>query len=458
MSMYYKNIIILLVFLVIFTIIYFGFQDNYFFSDDFEWLSRSIMSQAKPLESFKVVGRDFNPVFIVFTSIFVKFFGLKPLFFRLFALLIFVLTLFLLYLIMKKYLKINYLIALSAAIIFGANVYISEILLNYSAYVYLFALFFILLAFIFYFEKKKILYLIFLFLAFLSKEIIILFCLPFLFLEKKNKNRLFILGSFFSLILLRVVIQLGSTSNYSSFISFKNYIYKFYFIIIRCLNLSPYTIHPIFGIVIIIIMLALFFFIRKVHGMRFAFSAFFIYSLFFALFPKLSSRYYFLPCAGLIICFALLFNELNRKKPQITKLGLALLVLTSLSINYSAIKKEIKDYSILGGFSKNFILKHKSMLKKVDPSNKKLSVKFYKRPYTPLMKVYKRVEKRKTIPKLLSLRKDSIGGVIEPSDFIPIVFYPDFIVEWKTEKENNLYYTGKFHIILSRDKNEKKHP
>ena len=58
-----QNVLIFLLILSIYFVFYWGFQDNYFFSDDFEWLSRAILAQDSTTESFRVVGRDFNPVF-----------------------------------------------------------------------------------------------------------------------------------------------------------------------------------------------------------------------------------------------------------------------------------------------------------------------------------------------------------------------------------------------------------
>ena len=446
-----QNVLIFLLILSIYFVFYWGFQDNYFFSDDFEWLSRAILAQDSTTESFRVVGRDFNPVFLILLQVVIRFFGLSPLVFRLLSLFTFSAVVFVFFHILSRHFKVNRVIALTAALLSGVNVFISEVVLNFSALVYSLSLLLLLVALKFYFDRKRGLYILFFFLAFLTKEIIVLAFIPLLFYEQEKRNRLFIIISTCAIGLFRILLQLGAAGSYTSFLGFSNFFYKLYFIFMRTMNISPYSIHPLLGAatILILLLIVIYYLVSKKIGRELLYFLLFlaIFSLFFSLLPKLSSRYFFYPSFGFWGMAALLAHYFYSSQQRNKKLKYALvpLLLISMLFNYPFIKREVEDYKILGDFSKQFILQQGKVIKNEMSGNTKApetTLYVYKLNYRQLSEIYKRIKSRENLPKLLPFREHSVGGVIKPRHLIPIIFYPDKIVRWHRIKETPNYFKG----------------
>jgi hypothetical protein len=436
-----------LLILVANAVMYWGFQNNFYFSDDFHWLGRAILLQESPGEIFNIEGRDFNPVFLALLGILLKIFGLSPLMLRVASLLTFSAAIWMFFFILYRYFKIDIIIALSAALLSGFSVFVSEVVLNLAALVYSLSFLLFLVALKFYFQQKRWLYLLFILLAFFTKETIILTVVPLFFYENKKNNRLFIVFSTGGIILFRMLLQITAiTTSYTSFISFENIFYKLYFIILRTMNLSPYSI-PIFVGIIVIIMffLVVVYFIKK-GGKEFLFFLILmiIFTLFFSLLPKLSSRYFFYPGFGFWGIAALL-TQYFKKEKKFLRFALIPLVLVSILFNFALIKGEIGDYKILGDFSKQFIHQEAVFIKNQSRSIPGSSrIILYKRNNRQLLAVYRIISKRNNLPKLLppTRPQSTIAGVMEPQHLIPIIFYPEKIVRWQLIKETSDYFIG----------------
>ncbi len=439
-----KKLFILILILLIFAS-YYKSLNNYFFSDDFEWISRAIVSQAEPLRAFKVYGRDFNPVFIIILSLLIKIFGISAFPIRFFFLILFAINFALIFHILEKRLKFSQFTAFSAAILIALNVYISEAALNLAASVYFLAFLFFIIAINYLAEEKTFLFFIFFSIAFFTKEIIILSLIPiFIFSKKKIKKQILIFGA--SLLTLRFIIQFYNTSQYTSFVSNKLFFAKLYFILLRSINLSPYKINPIYGFFLLtsIILLIILYMIKFGEKDKTALSIFvfwILYTIFFAFLPKLSSRYILYPSIGFILIYLKIFDTFSKYK--IIRLALTFLLVFSFVYNYPKIGKEIEDYRILGDFSKNFVMKiKKDIIKNTDFNRKEQTIKIKKPEKTALIFTYVMVKRRGNLPKLLPVRKDSLGGVIYPKDLVPIVFYPKKIAIFKPKKITENYFIG----------------
>jgi hypothetical protein len=426
---------------------------NYFFSDDFEWLSRSILVNDSILEIIKIKGRDFNPLtIIVFWSV-LKIFGFSAVAFRIVSILSFTLSVCAFYYILKNVFKINNSIAFYVALLFGFNVYISETMLYLATFVYPISLLLFLLSLKYYFNKKYKLYLLFIIAAFLFKETIILATIPLFFYEKKHRLKLFVFLTSTSIIIFRIILQIGTASKYTSFVSTKYFFYKLYFIMFRSTNLSPYNINIVIGIGILTsLFIIIFFLLKKNRGVLFFMSVFIIYAVFFALVPKLSSKYIYYASFGFFGALAYLLNYIYLKY-KIAKLILFILFIFILSINYLNIQKEIEDYKILGNYSKKVIMQHKEIIQKnIDSNKNKIYIKFKKKSLKPLTVVYKKINKRGNLMKLLPYRKNSVSGLISLENLIPIVFFPQRIARWEAnnnkQKINKSYIDGM--IIFSK--------
>jgi len=427
------------VLLAINTILYWGFQGNYFFSDDFEWLSRSISMNHSFTEILSVKGRDFNPVFLFLLFILLKLFGMTPEAFRITSLLVFTFMGWMFFYILTRYFNANRFAALAAAILFNINVGISEIVLNLSALVYSMSLTFLLAALKFFLDKKKNLFFLFFLLAVLSKEIAILGIIPFLFFEKDTKNRVYLLGISGGIILLRGILQWGGSGSYTNFFSIDKPVMKFYFVILRSLNVSPYSIHIVAGASLIVAMiLTAFYLTKKDRGFIFFALFLLVYALFFAFIPKLSSRYYLFPAMGAWGILALLFNFFKEKK--IVIYAVCAFICSSLVVDFTLIKKEVGDYKTLGDFSRQFLEEASAPVKRQVENHNTSPISIEKGTYQKLAAVYQEVEDRGNLPKLFPFRENSIGGVIQPRDFIPVILYPGKQVRIKEIKETDMYF------------------
>jgi hypothetical protein len=453
-GMNWHYLIVLIAVLTVNFVFYWGCMDNYFFSDDFHWLGRAILMQNSGDELFFIEGRDFNPVYLILLWILIKIFGLSPAVFRVIGILTFSAVVWMFFYILTRYFKINPIIAFSAALLLNFNVFVSEVVLNLSALVYSLSLLFFLGALKFYFDRKKLLFLIFLLAGFLTKETVILAFIPLVFYEKEKNNRLFIMGTLCGMGLLRVLLQLaaaGTAGSYTGFYSFSHMFYKLYFIILKSMNISPITLPLVVGIVVIffVFLISLYYnYMKKQRGLLFFLLFLVVFALFFSLLPKLSSRYFLYSSFGFWGIAARLthhFHE-NYPKQKILKYALAPLVLVSVLFNYPFIQKEIEDYKILGDFSHRYIQQQAVLIKNQISPN--ADAEFYemtlfKRDKQPLKTIYQQIINRDNLPKLLPFRPNSIGGVIEPRHLVPIIFYPEKIAHWKTVKETHYYFKGK---------------
>lgn len=450
------NGIVFLLILCLNIFLYWGCRDNYFFSDDFEWLARGILAQNlpdSPTEITRIEGRDFNPVFMNLLTLMIRLFGLSPLAFRLLSLLVFSAVIFTFFHILSRYFQVNCLISLSVALLCGFNVFVSEVVLNMSALVYSLSLLLFLAGLGFFLAGKRLLYFLFLLLAFLTKETIILAVIPLLFYEQEKRARRFIFVSLCGLVLSRVLLQwlTAAPGTYTGFLSTTNFFYKLYFILMRVLNISPYSINPALGAgILVILALAAGYFIlsnksgvgNRGRGFLYFFLSFSVFALFFSLLPKLSSRYLFYPSFGLWGIVALWTHYFYEKNKKI-KYALAPLLIISLLFNYPMIKREVEDYKILGDFSRQYIQQQAALLKN-EPTAGEITI--YKSDSRPLAEVYQQIKNRENLPKLLPFREHGIGGVIAPTHLIPLMFYPEKIVRWYLGRETSDYFTGRLKI------------
>jgi len=424
--------------------LYHGFEKNYFFSDDFQWLAQGIRVNDSPAELFQVRGRDFNPLLALLTWALLKIGGLNPLVFRLLNLLVFGLALFLFYILLYRYFQVNRLIALCFTFLFGFNVYISEVMLYFSTFVYPLTLVFFLLAVMFYLDGKKMLYLLMLLLAFQVKETILLGLIPLFLYEKKGKNRVFLLLSGGIILLTRLVFQLGAGGSYTGFVSRENFFYKIYFLLVQAINLSPFSFSFYIGLALVLLLAVIFlFYLRRQRPALFFGSFLVVFTLFFAFLPRLSSKYYFYPSFALFGLAALLCHHFYGQRPKLIRYLLLGLLALSLGLNYPAIRGEIGDYRILGDFSRAFVQEQGRIITgKADFNRSPVETRIDQVSQAPLASVFRRVNERQNLLKLLPSRKNSLGGVIIPGDLVPIAFYPQRIVRWQPVSNTPAYFQG----------------
>jgi hypothetical protein len=438
-------VLMLLIFLGILfinAVFYWGFQNNYFFSDDFEWLSRAVSMQNSFSEILSIKGRDFNPVFLFLLWALVKFAGLSPVIFRTISLFTFSATAWFFFYILKRYFKIDPFIAFTCALFASLNVFVSEVTLNLSALVYSLSLLFFFIALHFYLSKKRLLFILFLALGVMAKEAIIPGILPIILYEKETRERLYTIASTVGIILVRALLQLGATGSYTEFLSFKDVFIKLYFILLRSMNISPYSIPAPagIGVIVLLLLVSIYFFIRFGRSFLFFFSFLCAFTLFFALLPKLSSRYFFFPSFGAWGIAAFLFQYFYYKN-KILKFMPLVFLLFSIMFNYSLIQNEIGDYKILGDFSKHFISNQADFIKK-NTGFKTGETIIYKKNSNELTSTYRQIIDRDNLPKLLPIRPHGVGGVINPEDLIPIIFFPEKIVRWRPVNETDILFKG----------------
>ena len=440
-----RKFYILLITIIIF-LFYYKALNNYFFSDDFEWLSRAILSQANVFEVFKLHGRDFNPVFLIFLTSIIKLFGLSPLAIRFTLLIFYIITAVSLFYILEKRLEFSSFLSFSLTVLIFINVFSSESILNLSASVYFLSFLFFIISANFLLKKRQLLFVIFFSLAFFIKEVIILSLIP-LFIVSNKKGKKICVGTGIILILFRIILQISQTEQYTSFISIKLFFIKFYFILLRSINISPYSINPIYGIFVLfsIFIMIILYMVKIGEKDKFSISIFsfwIVYTIFFAFLPKLSSRYILFPSIGFITIYFRIFNTFSKKYKIINYL-ISFFILFSMVYNYPKIQREIQDYKILGEFSRNFIIEEKrEILKKIDKNLKTQKIVIPQKDKTKLVFTYAQIYERKNLPKLLPVRKKAVGGVIKLEDLVPIIFYPENIAKFRLEKFDNNKFIG----------------
>lgn len=443
----YRDLLTFVVIALAIFVLYNGFQDNYYFSDDYQWISHAILVDDSLSEIFLVRGRDFNPLLTLFFWVVIKVGGMSPLLLRILCFFTFTGALFALYHILTRYFDIHPVIALSAALLTGFNVYISEVLLYTSTFVYALTLLLFFIALKFFLDGKKVLYLLVMLLAFQVKETIILAVIPLFLYEKKRGSRVLLLISTPLIFLTRFIFQAGDTGSYTHFATTENIFYKLYFLILHPMNLSPYFMSISLGIGVILILLIIFiYYLKTDRRILFFGSLFVVYVLFFSFLPRLSAKYYFYPAFAFWGCAALLGNYFYRKS-KTTKYFVFALLIISLLFNYPAIKKEIEDYRILGDFSKEYIAEQAVIIKnKVDTGSREVELMIERQGDWQLRRLHREIYNRGNLLKLLPVRKHSVGGILSPGDLIPFIFYPERIVCWKLIEETPAYFLGKLEI------------
>lgn len=443
MKTVYRDLIIFALITLAIFFLYNGFQNNDYYSDDFQWIGHAILIDDSISEAFLVRGRDFNPLLTVFFWVVIKVGGLSPLLLHILCFFAFTGALFTFYYILSRYFNVTPLIALSAVLMTGFNVYISEVMLYISTFVYALTLLLFFIALKFYLDGKKILFLLFMLLAFQVKETIILMAVPLFLYEKKKNNRVLLTVSMPLIFLTRFLFQAGSTGSYTNFANTENIFYKFYFLILHPMNLSPFALSLWVGIgVIAVVFIILFYYLKADRRALFFASFFVVYVLFFAFLPKLSSKYYFYPAFAFWGCAALLGNYFYNRKKYVKYIIFPLLLI-SLFFNYPAVKKEIADYRILGDFSKSVVDKQAKIIKsQVKIGHDPVEIKIERPGDWQLRRVYRDVYERGNLLKLLPVRPHCIGGVLSPGNLVSIIFYPEKIVRWKQIEETPGYFSG----------------
>lgn len=457
----YRSPILFILITLAFMGVYHGSQHNYFYSDDFHWLGRAVIAQDSPGEMFRIEGRDFNPVFLFLLWLIIKIFGLSVEAMRYVGIFAFAGVVWLFYYILNRRFNVQWLIALSAALLFGLNVFVSEVVLNLSATVYSLALLFFLAAVAFYLRRQKILFILFLVLAFLTKETIILAVIPLLYFKVDKRQRYLLAAVSGGLILIRIILQTGAaTGSYTGFVSLENSPLKLFFILARSMNLSPYAVHWFVGIlaVLLVAAAAVYFNIetrKRAYG--FFLLMFTGYAVFFALLPKLSSRYFLFPSVGFWGIAALIAHYLYKSylypRKKVLMYVFVPLLLLSCVFNIPQIREEIKDFRILGDFCRQYIeVKAGEIKRQVEQKSGNIQAGnpiplcLDKETTQPLADVYREIMARQNLPKLLPFRARSIGGVIEPRFLVPLIYYPGKNARWKTSDETVYVFTGEIYI------------
>ena len=234
-----KNLFVLLILLAIAFAFYFPNLNNFFLSDDFDWLRVASSDEQSATNVFVTnnvgtkEGNSYRPMVGLVFYLAYNLWQLNPLGYHLISLVIFTLTAFLVFLIVKKICprKIKWYVAFLAGLFFVVLPNHTEVVAWISCYPDLLATFFYLLSFYFYIsfsEKKKAWSIILSILCFafsiLSKEIAI--SLPFVlifyefirhskagFLErlKRTANRLGYIVLFFVIIILFIFARFYTT-------------------------------------------------------------------------------------------------------------------------------------------------------------------------------------------------------------------------------------------------------
>ncbi|MFC2156006.1 hypothetical protein ACFLRB_05920 [Acidobacteriota bacterium] len=443
----YRDLLTFVVITLAIFILYNGFQDNYYFSDDYQWIGHAILVDDSFSEIFLVRGRDFNPLLTFFFYVIIKVGGISPLLLRILCFFTFTGALFALYYILSRYFDVKPAIALSAVLLTDFNVYISEVLLYISTFVYTLTLLLFFIALKFFLDGKKVLYLLFMLLAFQVKETIILALIPLFLYEKKRGSRVLLMVSTPLIFLTRFIFQSVDTGSYTHFATTENIFYKLYFLILHPMNLSPFSMSITIGISATLILFIIFaYYLKTDRRILFFGSLFVVYVLFFSFLPRLSSKYYFYPAFAFWGCAALLGDYFYRKS-KAAKYFIFVLLIISLLLNYPAIRREVEDYRILGDFSKEYIAKQAAIIKnKVGPHSQQGELIIERQGDWRLRRLHREIHDRSNLLKLLPIRKHSVGGILSPGNLIPLIFYPERIVRWTLIEETSAYFSGNLEI------------
>ncbi len=406
-----KTIFFLFLALIIF-LFYSQSLNNFFFSDDFEWLVMGRKIECRVNSIFTLHGRDFNPIVNLYFFLSIKLFGFKVVVWRIAQLLFIYLNSLLFFKLLEEF-SINFYTAALLSSLLALSPYVSEVALNISAVSYVLAVFFFLSAL----KLRNFpgFFLLFSLLSILSKEVIFLAFIPAtLILHKKKKDKVLTLSFLTVVLTIRTLIQLSSASEYTSFISKDNLLQKFHLIILKAFQIYPYN-KPFFVSAFLFILLLLSFFkLKKEKLLSFSFLSLLFYTLFLMLFPKLSSRYFYIPTIFSLSLIAFYIDFIGRLKGEIYSKYISLFLAAVFFLSfYPMVNLEIKDYKKLGDFSKQCLKRAKLNTRKT-----KNGFTINEEGALELIKLYKDISKKGGLPKLLPLREEAYCSLIKYNDLI----------------------------------------
>ena len=196
-------------------------------------------------------------------------------------------------------------------------------------------------------------------------------------------------------------------------------------------------------IILLVLALVLAYFLRTNREALFFGALFFLYVVFFAFLPRLSSKYYFYPAFAFWGLAGLLGHQLYEKH-KVTRFVLPVLLLISLLFNFPAIQREVEDYRILGNYSREFVKSQGEIVKsKLDYTLPSQELKLPRVSKIDLARVYRKIYQRDNLLKLLPLRQKSLGGLITPLNLVPFVHFPEKLVRWQEIEVTPEYFRGK---------------
>ncbi len=387
-----------------------------FWSDDYQWLRRGILSLKEPGEILRLNGRDFNPVTLFTYTATLSLFGKRSLPFHIENIILHISNAVLLFYLLLCF-KVERKISLLSSLFWGINYRLSEVPLWITGRTYGLAMFFGLLGLISIVKNKRFIAYLFFILSLLSKEVGILFLLISLFYLPKKKEKTEAGIVFLILSAGRLLIQGKTTSPYLSFLSLSSIHKKLSFIFNNSLSL-PSTALPMLVSLILLVMILI---IPK--GKRILSISAIIFLLPFVFLPKLSSRYYYIPSA-FIISLAFLSMEKSKILPYVFFIPFSIFSL----LMYQG---EIKDYRELSLLWKSKIQGYSGFAQALPLEEPYGFCNFsYDREYLFLQKKILSTPGR--VPKLMPIRKNGVGGIIKLEDLVPFLNYPERFI--KTER------------------------
>lgn len=422
---------------------------NFYFSDDFEWLSRSLLVPSDPSEILRVKGRDFSPLFLSLLTLFTSLSGsLSPVPLRIFTLLVLALLGVLLFRRLTTLYGIPSLPILLSLLLFLFHPYLSESFLNLSALVYPLSLLLFLCAVGCAVKERPLPFFLLATGALFMKESSLLLFLPLPLLPPFRGRRAVRLYLFPLLIplLLRWGIQLGRWGVYSSFVDKEEVALKFSLLFQRSLGFPPYFFSPLSALLLSLLLFSgLFLLLRRRPGGLYFPALWFLSLLFFSLFPKLSGRYLLFPLVGAIGTLALASAWWLKRRPASLALLLPLLALWCL-FQGGVIRREVESYRELGEFSRLFLQGQREILLRNYPLPSGEGV-IVGGGTEALRDLYGRVQSRGGLPKLLPLRVRGVNGVMEPEDLVPLSYWPERRVRWVTREWGGGVFFGSFQLL-----------
>ena len=134
-----------------------------------------------------------------------------------------------------------------------------------------------------------------------------------------------------------------------------------------------------------------------------------------------------------------------KRRPASLALLLPLLALWCL-FQGGAIKREVESYRELGEFSRLFLQGQRETLRHNYPLPSREGV-IVGGGTEALRRLYRRVQSRGGLPKLLPLRVRGVNGVMEPEDLVPLSYWPERRVRWITRERGGGVFFGTFQLL-----------